>query len=138
MATLVQEHDLEAIALGGAYLGTGGGGDPYIGKLMAQAALREHGPVTVVSADEVDDDTLCISVFMMGAPTVMLEKLPSGEEVLKALHELEQFLGRKAGAILCVEAGGLNSTIPYMVAAVTGLPWWMAMAWVALSRNCRW
>jgi uncharacterized protein len=122
MATIVQEHDLEAIALGGAYLGTGGGGDPYIGKLMAQAALREYGPVKVMTADEVDDDTLCISVFMMGAPTVMLEKLPSGTEVLKALHELEQFLGRKAGAILCVEAGGLNSTIPYMVAAVTGLP----------------
>ena len=28
--------DMEDIATGGAILGTGGGGDPYIGKLMAQ------------------------------------------------------------------------------------------------------
>ncbi|WP_428549608.1 DUF917 family protein, partial [Roseiarcus sp.] len=32
--------DLEDIAIGGAILGTGGGGDPYIGKLMAQQAIR--------------------------------------------------------------------------------------------------
>ncbi len=122
MSYQVTEDDLEAIALGGAYLGTGGGGDPYIGKLMARQAIAKHGPVTVVSPDEVADDTLCVPVFMMGAPTVMLEKLPSGDEILKALAELERFLGRKAGALICVEAGGLNSTIPFMVAATTGLP----------------
>ncbi|MCM2293149.1 DUF917 domain-containing protein [Allorhizobium sp. BGMRC 0089] len=122
MATLIHEEDLDAIALGGAFLGTGGGGDPYIGKLMAREAIRRHGPVTLLGADEVADEALCISVFMMGAPTVMVEKLPSGAEILKALAELEQFLGRKADALICVEAGGLNSTIPFMVAASTGLP----------------
>lgn len=122
MAYQVTQSDLEAIALGGAFLGTGGGGDPYIGKLMARQAIAEHGPVTVIAADEVADDTLCVPVFMMGAPTVMLEKLPSGDEILKALAELETFLGKKAGALICVEAGGLNSTIPFMVAAATGLP----------------
>ncbi|WP_428926202.1 DUF917 domain-containing protein [Marinibacterium sp. SX1] len=118
----VTAEDLDAIALGGAFLGTGGGGDPYIGKLMARNALADSGPVRVIDADEVDDDTLCVPVFMMGAPTVMVEKLPSGDEILKALAELEQFLGQKAGALICVEAGGLNSTIPYAVAATTGLP----------------
>lgn len=122
MAYQVHESDLDAIALGGAFLGTGGGGDPYIGKLMARQAIAKHGPVTVISGDDVADDALCVPVFMMGAPTVMLEKLPSGDEVLKALSELEAFLGKKADALICVEAGGLNSTIPFMVAAVTGLP----------------
>ena len=37
--------ELENIALGAAVLGTGGGGDPYVGKLMAAQAIREHGPV---------------------------------------------------------------------------------------------
>jgi DUF917 family protein len=122
VAYQVFEADLDAIALGGAFLGTGGGGDPYIGKLMARQAIAQHGPVTVVAADEVADDTLCVPVFMMGAPTVMLEKLPSGDEILQALSQLEAFLGQKAGALICVEAGGLNSTIPFMVAATTGLP----------------
>ena len=37
--------DLDDIAVGGAILGTGGGGDPYVGKLMAQQAIRKYGPV---------------------------------------------------------------------------------------------
>ena len=31
-------------------------------------------------------------------------------------------MGRKADAIFCIEAGGLNSTIPIAVAATAGLP----------------
>jgi hypothetical protein len=36
----IDVDDMEDIAIGGAMLGTGGGGDPYIGKLMAQQAIR--------------------------------------------------------------------------------------------------
>lgn len=121
-AFTVTADDMEAIALGGAFLGTGGGGDPHIGKLMARAAIAEHGPVTVLDADDVADDALCVPVCMMGAPTVMLEKLPRGDEAREALAQLETFLGRKADALICIEAGGLNSTIPFGVAAATGLP----------------
>ncbi|NGO51356.1 DUF917 domain-containing protein [Allomesorhizobium camelthorni] len=118
----VTADDMDAIALGGAFLGTGGGGDPYIGKLMAKQVIAQHGPVKVITADELDDDALCIPVCMMGAPTVMVEKLPNGNEAREALAQLEAFLGRKADALICIEAGGLNSTIPYAVAAATGLP----------------
>ncbi|PRX10848.1 UNVERIFIED_ORG: hypothetical protein BCL66_103258 [Martelella mediterranea] len=120
--TLINADELDAIALGGAFLGTGGGGDPYIGKLMAKAALSEKGPVTLIDPADVADDALCVPVFMMGAPTVMLEKLPSGAEIMAALAQLEAYLGKKATALMCVEAGGLNSTIPFAVAAATGLP----------------
>lgn len=119
---IITADDMDTIALGGAFLGTGGGGDPYIGKLMAKAAIEKYGPVTVISADSVADDALCVPVFMMGAPTVMLEKLPQGEEAIAALHSLEAYMGRKVDAVMCVEAGGLNSTIPFAVAAATGLP----------------
>ena len=37
---LIYPENLEDIALGAAVLGTGGGGDPYIGKLLAQEAVR--------------------------------------------------------------------------------------------------
>ncbi|GKX34618.1 MAG: hypothetical protein MnENMB40S_22360 [Rhizobiaceae bacterium MnEN-MB40S] len=119
---LINADDMEAIATGGAFLGTGGGGDPYIGKLMAQAAIAEYGPVQVIDVDDVADDALCVPVCMMGAPTVMVEKLPNGQEAREALAQLEAFLGRKADALICVEAGGLNSTIPFAVASATGLP----------------
>lgn len=118
----VTSRDMDAIALGGAFLGTGGGGDPYIGKLMARAAMGAEGRVQVVDAADVPDDALCVPVCMMGAPTVMLEKLPNGDEALSALAALEAYLGRKADYLICIEAGGLNSTIPFAVAAATGLP----------------
>lgn len=119
----IGEADMEAVAIGGAFLGTGGGGDPYIGKLMARAMMRERGcDVEVVDAAEVDDDALCVPVCMMGAPTVMVEKLPNGQEALAALRALEAYLGRTADYLICIEAGGLNSTIPFAVAAATGLP----------------
>ncbi|MER2622794.1 MULTISPECIES: DUF917 domain-containing protein [Pseudomonadota] len=118
----VMPQDMEAIATGGAFLGTGGGGDPYIGKLMAQSVMAEKGPVTVISPDDVEDDWLCLPVCMMGAPTVMVEKLPNGSEAGFALAQLEAFLGRRADALICIEAGGLNSTIPFAVASATGLP----------------
>jgi hypothetical protein len=122
MTRIIGPDDMEAISLGGAFLGTGGGGDPYIGKLMARAMMTDHGPVKVVAAADVPDDALCVPVCMMGAPTVMVEKLPNGDEALAALRALEAYLGRKADFLICIEAGGLNSTIPFAVAAATGLP----------------
>jgi len=114
--------DMENIALGGAFLGTGGGGDPYIGKLMAEEAIQKNGPVSVLNVDEIPDDGLVVPVAMMGAPTVMLEKLPQGEEAISALEALQSYLGKKTDAVFCIEAGGLNSTIPIAVAAQAKLP----------------
>ena len=118
----INRLDMTDIALGGAFLGTGGGGDPYIGRLMAEQAIDNYGPVQVMDVEALSDDELVIPVCMMGAPTVMLEKLPRGDEAINALRSLEAVLGRKADALFCIEAGGLNSTIPIAVAATAGLP----------------
>jgi uncharacterized protein len=121
-AKMIDVADLDDIAVGGAILGTGGGGDPYIGKLMAQQAIRKYGAVRMIGLDDVGDDDLIVPCAMMGAPTVMVEKIPQGEEILVAFRRLERFLGKKINAILCAEAGGLNSTIPFVVGAMTGIP----------------
>jgi DUF917 family protein len=119
---MIEAADLDDIATGGAILGVGGGGDPYIGKLMAQEAIRRHGAVRLVDIDSLGDDALIAPVCMMGAPTVMTEKLPQGEEIVVALRRLEAVMGRKVDAVLCAEAGGINSTTPFVAAAATGLP----------------
>lgn len=119
---LIGLPELEFLATGGAVLGSGGGGDPYVGKLMAGAALRRHGPVRLIDVDALADDALVIASCMMGAPTVMLEKLPRGDEAALAFSRLGAHLGRTPDAVLCIEAGGINSTIPFVVAAPAGLP----------------
>ncbi|MCW3002095.1 MAG: hypothetical protein JWQ20_1393 [Conexibacter sp.] len=118
----IDEQGLADIALGAAILGTGGGGDPYIGTLLAKAAIREFGPVEVVELDEVPDDAFVIPSAMMGAPTVMVEKLPSGREVELAFRKLEEYLGQRATHTMPIEIGGLNSVIPFCLAARLRLP----------------
>ena len=85
----IRLEDMDHIALGGAFLGTGGGGDPYIGRLMSEQAIRENGPVKVLNVDSLADEALVVPVAMMGAPTVLLEKLPRGDEAQAALTSLE-------------------------------------------------
>ena len=104
----ITRDDMADVALGGAFLGTGGGGDPYIGRLMAEQAIDANGSVQVLDVEDLADDALIVPVAMMGAPTVMLEKLPRGDEAINALRSLEAVLGKKADAIFCIEAGGLE------------------------------
>ncbi|MCL6515087.1 MAG: DUF917 domain-containing protein [Alicyclobacillus sp.] len=119
---LVREHDIEALAIGAAILGAGGGGDPLIGQLMAQEAIREHGPVQLLPLEALNNHAFVLPVAMMGAPTVFLEKIPSGEEAMLAVRRMEQHLGRRADAVCPIECGGMNSMIPFVVAARLGLP----------------
>ena len=119
---IIHAEDLADVALGAAVLGTGGGGDPYIGRLMAEQSIRRHGPVRLIDVTELADDAVVVPAAMMGAPTVMIEKIPRGDELTVAFRKLEAYLGKKIDAVLCGEAGGMNSTTPFVVAAETGLP----------------
>jgi DUF917 family protein len=116
------DADCANLARGAAILGTGGGGDPYIGRLLAEAAIREHGPVPLVAVEDLADDAVVIPVAMMGAPTVMVEKLASGRQFAQAVTSLARYLGVTPTHIACIEAGGVNSTIPVVAAAQLGLP----------------
>lgn len=115
-------QDLEDLARGAAFLGTGGGGDPYCGRLMVEQAMRDGGVVEIIDLADVPDDALIIPTAMMGAPTVLIEKLPRGDEAILSLRRLEEHLGRKAFATMPIECGGINSTMPLVVGARLGLP----------------
>lgn len=114
--------ELEHLATGATLLGAGGGGDPYIGWLMASAAVERYGPIRLVGQDELPDEGMVVPSAMMGAPTVMVEKIPNGGEMRRALGLLERVFGHKTVAIMAAEAGGINSMIPLALAAEMGLP----------------
>ncbi len=115
--------DLPDLARGAAFLGTGGGGNPYIGRLMVELAMRETGrELELLDLSDVPDDALVIPTAMMGAPTCIVEKLPQGMEAANSLRRLEHHLGRTAFATMPIEAGGVNSMIPLVVGLRLGLP----------------
>jgi len=114
--------EIEDIAMGAALLGAGGGGDPYVGKLVAMGAVKECGEVTLLDPSEVPDDALIVPIAMMGAPTILSEKGIGGEEY-KTLHKMvSQFYGKEIYAFMPIEAGGVNSMLPIAASARIGIP----------------
>ena len=105
METLTRE-DIEAIAIGAAILGTGGGGNPTIGKLRCFEELKRGRRIRIVRLDELADDASVVAVGGMGAPVIGIEKLREGEECLRAVRALEALGGRPADAIIAFEIGG--------------------------------
>lgn len=119
---LIGKEEIENIAIGAALLGTGGGGDPFVGKMMALQAIEEHGPVKLLDVDEIEDDDMIVPSAMMGAPTVLVEKIPSGDQAQQAFKSLEKVLNKTIKATMPIEAGGVNSLLPLALAASIGLP----------------
>ena len=123
MTLHLAKDDLPDLARGAAFLGTGGGGNPYVGRLMVERAMEETGrPLELMDLGDVPDDALVIPTAMMGAPTCIVEKLPQGMEAASSLRRLEQQLGKEAFATMPIEAGGVNSMIPLVVGLRLGIP----------------
>ncbi len=118
----IEKSDIEEIAIGATLLGTGGGGDPATGRLMAETAIERRGPVTLLDPAEVPDGAWVLPVSAMGAPTVAIEKLPSWQEMDAVFEDAQQALGCEAFATMPIEIGGGNSMLPIVVAARRGIP----------------
>jgi len=120
--THVDELLLDDITLGSAILGSGGGGDPYIGLLLARSAIQSHGAVQLTPLNCVPDDALVAFIASIGAPGVLIEKLPRTEDAVDALAMLSHHLRQDITHLCPIEAGGLNAVIPFGPAAIMGLP----------------
>jgi DUF917 family protein len=116
------EADLLPLSLGAALLGTGGGGNPYIGMLRARELMRQGLTVEVLPLEAIGDDELIGSVGGIGAPIVGIEKIKQGQECLRALRSVEDAADVKVSALISAEIGGSNSIEPILTAAYAGLP----------------
>lgn len=122
MITQIGLEDIDDLAAGSTFLGTGGGGDPYLGSLLCQEAITRYGPVRLLDVTKVADDDAVFVAAAMGAPTVMIEKLLSIDDQDRAVRALERYLGRTATAIISLEIGGCNSMMPVAYAAMRAVP----------------
>lgn len=118
----VTPDDVEAIAVGAGILGTGGGGNPYLGKLQLLRYLEAGRRVRVLPVEVVPEEALGCGIGGMGAPTVGYEKLPAGIEMTGAVEALARFAGRPLDFVLPGEIGGANGLMPLIVGALLGLP----------------
>ena len=119
---LLDETTLPALARGCAILGAGGGGDTQTGLLAGLQAVGDFGPVPLVDLEDLPDDDLLMPCGGVGAPTVSIEKIESGDEGGRLREGVEAFWGRSVVALMAAEIGGSNGLIPVLWAARMGLP----------------
>jgi DUF917 family protein len=119
----VSLDDVEALAIGAGILGTGGGGNTYLARVRLDRELRlRDAACRIIDADELDDDALVCAVSGMGAPTVGIEKLSNGNEMVNGVRALESHLCRSFDALLIGEIGGSNGLRPLVAGLQLGLP----------------
>ncbi|MEG0685916.1 MAG: DUF917 domain-containing protein [Erysipelotrichales bacterium] len=119
---MIDKEFLKHAVVGATVLGTGGGGDPKIGYLMALQAIEKNGPIPLLQVDDLKDDEMAGCVSMMGAPSVSLEKIPNGDEFPTVIAGMSKVMDVELSALYPIEAGGLNSMIPIVAAANMRLP----------------
>ena len=92
--TTITRDDMADVALGGAFLGTGGGGDPYIGRLMAErdfktARLKAHalkGAAGNISALDLQRAALRLEeACALADPERIQRRLPAVEAAIRSL-----------------------------------------------------
>lgn len=121
MNNYITKDDLQDIAKGATFLGSGGGGDTEYDLLATSELIEKNGPVPLLKVDELKDDDLVVPVGFIGAPLVSTEKLPSGKEFFAVLEEVEKYYGRKPTALVAAEIGGSNAFTAIQAASLTGL-----------------
>jgi hypothetical protein len=109
---VLEEADLLPLSLGAALLGTGGGGNPYVGMLRARELLRKGAIVEILPLEAVHDEDVIGSVGGIGAPVVSVEKIKQGQECLRALRGVEEAMNVRVSALISAEVGGSNSIEP--------------------------
>lgn len=114
--------DAADLALGVLLLGSGGGGRTTAGEHLLRRALRTYGPLRVVAAADLAPADAVACVGAVGSSTVMVERLPSGDEFVRAVRFLERHLGHRLAAVQPLEIGGVNGLLGVAAAAWLDLP----------------
>jgi hypothetical protein len=116
----VRSRDIDALVVGVSLLGSGGGGDAWACGQVLRRRLGD-GEITLHPLAELGD-TPTMPVGVAGATSVFAEKLPSGNEFARVSTAMARWTGRQPGAVMALEAGGLNGVAALVAALDLGLP----------------
>jgi hypothetical protein len=131
---LKTEVEINDFVRGCAFMGTGGGGSPDIGRQFLLECLKEGKEIGWTDVSEMKDDVWTCTPFYMGSIAPQDEKAKekmkqlglTQEKVVRpavsAVKVLEEYTNTKVGAIIAFELGGINTPAPVDVAARLGIP----------------
>jgi len=114
----IDEEWVEAAVLGGAILGGGGGGSLEEGRRLGRLAL-ELGRPTILNLDRLPDDSLILTVSVVGAPS--MDQNPLLSYYVKSVRMMMDHLGG-IGGLMTNELGGLAVVNGLVQSAILEIP----------------
>ena len=123
MEAQIDLENLPALCRGVSFLGSGGGGDVKELLPIVENMLRCHGPVPLISLNDLNDNDLVVAIELIGAPIPKshhndLNRFCFSSVLQYALKDLK----RTVRALIPVEIGGGNALAPLCVAGEMGFP----------------
>ncbi|KAK5957754.1 hypothetical protein OHC33_000943 [Knufia fluminis] len=119
----VSEVDCEFLATGCSILACGGGGPGYMCYMAARAAIQAGHRLPIVDIETLPEDEYIMGSISYGAPSVTLERIPSGTEAGDATDALlMSYPGLKMAAQAAIEIGGMNGIRPLLTGIKYNVP----------------
>lgn len=104
---------------GAAIFSAGGGGDPETGYEIVDGLVKGGYEAKLVDPSEVPEDAVVVNFACVGATTAVAYDC---DAAVKTFRALEEYVGRKAYAVIPIELGGSNTLAAVDVAARMGIP----------------
>ncbi|MFT4043851.1 MAG: DUF917 domain-containing protein [Gordonia sp. (in: high G+C Gram-positive bacteria)] len=118
----LRADELGALAEGAALLGSGGGGDPYWFRALAEHTLAGRDGIEILDTDDVGEDTLIVAAGLVGSLLAFHERPPQGSEFGRAVRRVGDEFPSRHLVVCNYESAGANVFAAIVVAAGSGIP----------------
>ncbi len=116
----ITKECIRSLYYGSLFTACGGGEYSDHLPMSVERHIAEHGPVPLLSLEEVPEHSQVITVGIMGS---MLEaSLQTGTEGVQIVRRLCEERGLQVDALFTIEASSLNILFPILVAGLLGVP----------------
>jgi len=82
---VLSDADIDCLKEGCGILGAGGGASPYLTSLVCKNFLKNGYKLRVIAVEDMADDEYGLCGAFLGAPTVGIEKICTGNEIKEAV-----------------------------------------------------
>lgn len=107
---------------GARLIASGGGGQTWLSRLLAEQILETQPDLKVVSAGDLPPEATCTAVGLIGSVEAFQEKPSGGWLFHQAVTALDRYTGNTTEAVATYEAAGANAMLGIATAATAQVP----------------
>lgn len=118
----ISVHDIKKLSIGALLLGSGGGGHTKILSALVEKQIDKYGCAEVISTNDLDKNCVVVPIAFVGAPLVMVEKIPNILSFESLLFQIRSDYPDKKIVLMPAEIGGCNALTPLLLASKYKIP----------------